>query len=296
MKNNYSIFWNEEVINSIENSDIDLIAVYDNTYISDENSALLKTNKLQEVNHCDWCGHAIKYVSVLKFNNNSNISHYQIGKECLTKLDNVEIRGLNNVSRIIEREIKKLKKNASIRKRKERYSRTFKDEINKVNSIIKNNPDISNSFIRDMLHYMTTGEKMMSQKMIDGVNNFINRNQIFLNAKKTEEFITERNKKLKPLFDKIDSLLHIIFKIDNLGYIDNNRKDKYVIVNKRALEERWYTSFFFIRDLKKQLETKYILSERQVSAMNKVFFKYKQKQEELTKYEKEKESNVEIPF
>lgn len=192
--------WSAETKTLVNDSKLNLLRVYDNTYVDTDTVDILKLHKLDETYHCDFCGQRIKYVSVLEFDKNTVISHFQIGKECMSYLFDYDMRinGLDQAKYQIENAVKKLIKKSSERARAEKY----KTELSKYIDWLKTLDSAfiqRNSFLRFISERINTGNGVVTMKMMNVLDNMI----VKYNQKNTAGTETKRVELLK----KIDSLL-----------------------------------------------------------------------------------------
>ena len=138
-----------------------------------------------------------------------------------------------------------------MKKRQEEYKELYSEEI----EWFKKNMDMikENSFLLDMYNILLSGSRPMSEKMIGVVRK---------SMKNWRYDPTERAMKedrMKPVLEKI-GLLEEIVKV-----VDGNR------IHTR------FSAFGFLQSIKKQCNERLSLSEKQMSALNKVYKKYKPK-------------------
>lgn len=192
--------------NLVNNSKLNLLRVYDNTYVDTDTISILKSHKLDETYHCDFCGQRIKYVSVLEFDKNTIISHFQIGKECMSYLFDygMRINGLDQAKFQIENAVKKLIKNSSKRARAEKYKRELSKYIDWLKTL---DTDFiqRNSFLRFINERINTGNGVVTMRMMKVLDDMIIKyNQ--KNTSGTESKRVELLKKIDLLLIKIKSL------------------------------------------------------------------------------------------
>ena len=151
----------------------------------------------------------------------------------------------------------------TIKKRKEEYAELYKEEIKwlSTNDLIK-----GNNFLLDMLLILKTGKRPFSEKMLGAVRK----------AMKDPRYdVVEgirRKQKIQPILDKVNVLYDLVKEIDS---------------SKSSYYQQNYSSLKFVKSLKKQLETRMSLTEKQMLALNKVFKRYnKQMENTLKKSEK----------
>lgn len=195
--------WSDETKNLINNSKLNLLRVYDNTYTDDESLDILKSHNLDETCHCDFCGQNIKYVSVLEFDKSSVISHFQIGKECMSYLFDygMKIEGLENAKYQVENAVKKLIKKSTERARVEKYKKELSKYITWLDSLDKNFIE-RNSFLKFINNRLRTGDGVVTMKMMNVLEAMI---------KKYTPISTQNlGEKSVELLAKIDRLLNDI--------------------------------------------------------------------------------------
>ena len=135
----------------------------------------------------------------------------------------------------------------TIKKRKDEYAELYKEEIKwlSTNDLIK-----GNNFLVDMLLILKTGKRPFSEKMLGAVKK----------AMKDPRYDVvegiKRKEKIKPILDKVNVLYDLVYEIDS---------------NKNSYYQQHYSALNFVNSLKKQLETRMSLTEKQMQALNKVF-------------------------
>jgi hypothetical protein len=125
----------------------------------------------------------------------------------------------------------------------------FKDNFN----IVK-----SNSFMMDMYEILLTGKRKMTDKMIASVRKNIN------SPKYDEVAMIKRKEKMRPILEKINRVWELVAEVDG-------DKADYYLSN--------YSALPFVNSLKEQFEKNYMLSEKQMKALNSVYKKYKKRLE-----------------
>lgn len=125
----------------------------------------------------------------------------------------------------------------------------FKDNFN----IVK-----SNSFMMDMYEILLTGKRKMTDKMVEAVRKNIN------SPKYDEIAMIKRKEKMRPILEKINRVWELVAEVDG-------DKADYYLSN--------YSALPFVNSLKEQFEKNYMLSEKQMKALNSVYKKYKKRLE-----------------
>ncbi len=138
-----------------------------------------------------------------------------------------------------------------MKKRQEEYKELYSEEI----EWFKKNMDMikENSFLLDMYNILLSGSRPMSEKMIGVVRKSM-KNWRYDPAERAM-----KEDRMKPVLEKI-GLLEEIVKV-----VDGNR------IHTR------FSAFGFLQSIKKQCNERLSLSEKQMSALNKVYKKYKPK-------------------
>tara|TARA_Y100001937_G_C7050780_1_gene299001 strand:+ start:484 stop:969 length:486 start_codon:yes stop_codon:yes gene_type:complete len=139
----------------------------------------------------------------------------------------------------------------TMKKRQEEYKELYSEEI----EWFKKNMDMikENSFLLDMYNILLSGSRPMSEKMIGVVRKSM-KNWRYDPVEKAM-----KQDRMKPVLEKI-GLLEEIVKV-----VDGNR------IHTR------FSAFGFLQSIKKQCNERLSLSEKQMSALNKVYKKYKPK-------------------
>jgi len=220
--------WSNETKNLINNSKLDLIRVYDNTFVDDDTTDILKSHSLKEECHCDFCGQRIKYVSVLEFNKNTKLSYFQIGKNCMSYLFEygMKINGLEHAKFQIESAIKKLIAESSERARAEKYKREFPVYLIWLNSLDKTFIQ-KNNFLRFIDLRLRTGNGVITMKMMKVLEDMIKKY-----TPRNTENIDEKKNNLLTKIDKLLVSVESVYGNRNLGtynfvtsvrnYVDKN--------------------------------------------------------------------------
>jgi len=140
-------------------------------------------------------------------------------------------------------------------KRKLEYAEKYKKEIDWLSS---NDLALNESFLVDMFRVLTTGNRPFSEKMHNAVLKSMK------NPKYDEIKMIERKEKMKPILEKINRVWELV------AEVDEGKGDWYL---------QNYSALPFVDSLKKQFEKNYMLSEKQLGALNKVYKKYKKRWE-----------------
>ena len=151
-----------------------------------------------------------------------------------------------------------------MKNRREEYKKLYSEEM----KWFKNNMDMikTDKFLVDMYTVLITGSRPMSPKMLNSVHKAI-RNPMYNRV----EFV-KRQEKIRPILEKIAFVENLVQTIDD-------GKSAYYMDN--------YSAIKFVKSLRKQLETKLALSEKQMLGLNKVFKRYNnQLEKKLKKSEK----------
>lgn len=203
MINKLSRKWSENTKNLVNNSKLNLLRVYDNTYIDSDSTDVLHEHSLSVTEHCDFCGQRIKYVSVLEFDKNTDMLYFQIGKECMSFLFDygMKINGLEHAKFQIESAVKKLMKQSSERARAEKYKNEFAEYIEWLDSLSQDFIE-GNSFIRFINRRLKTGDGIITENMISSLTRLIKRY--------TPEKVAVLDKTKQTLLEKMDSLLNMM--------------------------------------------------------------------------------------
>ena len=142
----------------------------------------------------------------------------------------------------------------TMRANREFYKKTFPKEIEWCKEHLNEFKD--NKFLVDMYTILITGSRKMTPKMIGAIQKAMT-NPIY-----DPVLSIERREKIKPIEEKIHMVLNLVEMVDK-------DKDQYYKDN--------YSSVPFIKSLLKQLNTKLSLTEKQMSALNKIYKKYNDK-------------------
>ena len=137
----------------------------------------------------------------------------------------------------------------TIEKRKQEYNELYSKQIEWFEANMKLIKE--NTFLVDMYTILTTGSRPISEKMLSSINASMN------NWRYDPVERTKREEKFKPILEKINMLK------DMVEAVDGNR------VNTR------YSAYSFVQSLLDQAQSRLSLSEKQMSALNKVYKKYK---------------------
>ena len=143
--------------------------------------------------------------------------------------------------------------NVTMEKRKLEYSEKYENEIKWLSS---NELALKESFLSDMLRVLKTGNRPFSEKMHTAVSKSMN------NPKYDMVKMIERKDKMKPILEKINRVWELVAEVDE-------GKNDWYLAN--------YSALPFVNSLKEQFERNAMLSEKQMSALNSVFKKYKKR-------------------
>jgi hypothetical protein len=147
----------------------------------------------------------------------------------------------------------------TIESRKLEYAETYEKEIKWLST---NQIALKEKFLSDMLRVLKTGNRPFSEKMHNAVLKSMK------NPKYDEIAMIERKDKMKPILEKINRVWELVAEVDE-------GKDDYYLANWSALP--------FVNSLKEQFERNAMLSEKQMSALNKVYKKYMKRWENKEK-------------
>tara|TARA_Y100000310_G_scaffold323972_1_gene385186 strand:- start:137 stop:598 length:462 start_codon:yes stop_codon:yes gene_type:complete len=139
----------------------------------------------------------------------------------------------------------------TILKNKETNKKLYSKEIKWIEDNMEHIK--SNNFLTEMYSILISGRRKMTPKMIESVRKSMN-NSIYDPVERIE-----RKQIIEPILEKINVVLKIV-----------KEKDK----NKSSYYLTHFSPIPFIESVKKQLETKLLLSEKQMSALNKIYKRY----------------------
>ena len=142
----------------------------------------------------------------------------------------------------------------TMKKNREEYKKIYSKEI----AWCKENINLlkGNKFLVDMYAILITGSRKMTPKMIGAVQKAMT-NPMYDPIKRIE-----KTQKMQPIIDKINRVWELVAEIDE-------EKDNYYLENFSALP--------FVNSIKEQAQKNLRLSEKQLTALNKVYKKYKEK-------------------
>ena len=120
----------------------------------------------------------------------------------------------------------------------------------------------NDKFMFDMYTILITGSRKMTHKMIGAVQ------KAMTNPKYDPIKMIERKDKMKPILEKINRVWELVAEVDE-------GKNDWYLAN--------YSALPFVDSLKKQFESNAMLSEKQMSALNKVYKKYMKRWENKEK-------------
>ena len=142
----------------------------------------------------------------------------------------------------------------TIEKRKQEYNELYSKQIEWFEANMKLIKE--NTFLVDMYTILTTGSRPISEKMLSSINASMN------NWRYDPVERTKREEKFKPILEKINMLK------DMVEAVDGNR------IHTR------FSAYGFVTSLMEQAKGRLSLSEKQMSALNKCWKKYKIKFED----------------
>jgi predicted Fe-Mo cluster-binding NifX family protein len=247
--------WSDETKNLVNNSKLNLLRVYDNTYIDQDSVNILKAHNLQEECHCDFCGQAIKYVSVLEFDKQSVISHFQIGRNCMSYLFEygMKIDGVEHARYAIESAVKKLIAASTQRTRVEKYKKEFSKYLTWLDSLDKSFV-AKNGFLTFIYNRLRTGDGVVTMKMMNALDKMIKK----FDANNTSNL----DEKQSALLKKIDALIEEI-KILYDNFESNG-------------------TYKFVKSVRDYVENRGNATTKQLDALNNVFKRVKKERVALT--------------
>ena len=142
----------------------------------------------------------------------------------------------------------------TMKKNREEYKKIYSEEI----AWCKENINLlkGNKFLVDMYAILITGSRKMTPKMIGAVQKAMT-NPMYDPIKRIE-----KTQKMQPIIEKINRVWELVAEIDE-------EKDNYYLENFSALP--------FVNSIKEQAQKNLRLSEKQLTALNKVYKKYKEK-------------------
>ena len=142
----------------------------------------------------------------------------------------------------------------TMKKNREEYKKIYSKEI----AWCKENINLlkGNKFLVDMYSILITGSRKMTPKMIGAVQKAMT-NPMYDPIKRIE-----KTQKMQPIIEKINRVWELVAEIDE-------EKDDYYLQNFSALP--------FVNSIKEQAQKNLRLSEKQLTALNKVYKKYKEK-------------------
>ena len=125
----------------------------------------------------------------------------------------------------------------------------LKDNVSKLTQY-------KHKFLIEMYSILITGSRKMTPKMIGAVQKAMT-NPMYDPIKRIE-----KTQKMQPIIEKINRVWELVAEIDE-------EKDNYYLENFSALP--------FVNSIKEQAQKNLRLSEKQLTALNKVYKKYKEK-------------------
>lgn len=254
MINKLSKKWSDGTKNLVNNSKLNLVRVYDNEFIDQESTDMLKSHSLDETCHCDFCGQRIKYVSVLEFDKNTNLTYFQIGKNCMSYLFDygMRINGLEHAKAQVENAVKQLMKKSTERARVEKYKSEFDTYLKWLDSLDKSFI-AKNNFLTFINNRLRTGDGVVTMKMMAALDNMI---------KKYTPHNTSHLDETKPkLLKKIDGLL------EEMKIIYDNFESN--------------GTYKFVKSVRDYVEGRGNATTKQLDALNNIFKKVKKERVEL---------------
>ena len=132
----------------------------------------------------------------------------------------------------------------TMKKNREFYADTFKDEIKWLKDNLQNITTTKNKFMIDMYTILISGSRKITPKMSDAIKNGIDRCK--KNPKFNDDLRIEANLKLQPILEKI-------------AMVERLAESK----NDKALE--------FIQNVKQYVKNNYRVTKKQMEALNKVY-------------------------
>ena len=276
---NFSKRWSPDTKNLVSNSRINLITVYDNTDLTSDVLNILGSNHLQEAHHCDFCGQKIKYTSVLKLTKNSNVTHFQIGKECLIYMDDhdLHVEGYKEIKNYVTKIVKDLVEKNKSKRRRTKYADLHTDVL----SWMKDHVEFvsKNRFLSDMYNILLTGKKVYSKNMDFYVKSAIEKYEQTEMAKRTN--LVAKNDDVVRM--KIEKVLYLISSAYNIKFDEH-----FKIINGSSNGDYMFVYSIYTYFLKYNS-----LSQKQSETLNNV---YKRLSDRLKKSVVKSDPNVLLPF
>ena len=141
-----------------------------------------------------------------------------------------------------------------MKKNRETNKELYSEEMNWCKEHMEEIKD--NKFLMDMYMILVSGGRKMTPKMIGAVQKAMT-NPMYDPIKRIE-----KTQKMQPIIEKINRVWELVAEIDE-------EKDDYYLQNFSALP--------FVNSIKDQAQKNLRLSEKQLTALNKVYKKYKEK-------------------
>jgi hypothetical protein len=132
----------------------------------------------------------------------------------------------------------------TMKKNREFYAKTFKDEIKWLKANLQTLTETKNKFMIDMYTILITGGRKITPKMADAIKSGIGR--CMKNAHFNIELRMEQEDKLKPILEKI-------------AMVERLAESK----NDKALE--------FVQNVKQYVKNNYRITPKQMEGLNKVY-------------------------
>jgi len=146
----------------------------------------------------------------------------------------------------------------TMKKNRELYKELYPKELEWCGKNVEHFKN--NKFLFDMYTILITGSRKMTPKMIGAVQ------KAMVSPQYDPIKMIERQEKIKPIMEKINLVLDLVSTVDS-------GKDEYYI--------NTYSAKPFMESVTNQLKSKGSLSEKQMSAVNKVYKKYKIKMDKM---------------
>ena len=132
----------------------------------------------------------------------------------------------------------------TMRKNRESYAETYKDEIKWFKENVSTLQQTKNKFLIDMYQILITGSRKITPKMESAIKNGVQK--CMNNPKYNKELKEEGDKKIKPMLEKLAMV-------------------------ERLCEQRGDRAHEFIQSVKSFVETNYFMTRKQMEGVNKVY-------------------------
>lgn len=209
---------------------------------------------------CDFCGSNLIYVaeivgeSIVPTSDDS-YKNYEVGFDCLNLVFGDEWEDHRKADRVL----KQMRNEATQERRKEKYADEYADMIEWLNRKHYQEFINANRFLVNMREILTTGSKVFTTLMQNGVRRFMERSY------DAEEYARKLKRHKEVVLPKIKLIYDMVVRMDSIDVIENGNQFRRV--------PKW-SAYNFVSSVYFQARDNNRVSSAQLSALEKVYNRY----------------------